>query len=81
MECATLICFFVLFQISDKISKNSNSEQLSLLGALYITPFLSVLGATAYLFCSLYLIHDKEREAIAVMEYENHLNEEQSQET
>ena len=64
-------------QISDAINKSNGKykdDQSALLYALYITPFLSVLGAAAYLFCSLNLKTDKENELRAVIENEDQLN-------
>ena len=37
-----------------------------LLVALYITPFFSVLGGAAYLFCSQTLSADKKKEGVAL---------------
>eukprot|EP00794_Sanderia_malayensis_P013800 gene13800-15245_t len=62
---------FIIGAISDALNKPPNSlgKQDALLYSLYITPLMCVLGAGAYLFCSLTLSADKQREKqLVVME-------------
>ncbi|XP_065054779.1 protein spinster homolog 1-like [Rhopilema esculentum] len=53
---------FIIGAISDSVKHVGFDDQEALLNALYITPFLAIIGGAAYLFCSLTLQQDKEKE-------------------
>lgn len=55
---------FIVGAISDAVKKKHPENPL--LVALYITPFFSVLGGAAYLFCSQTLSADKKKEGVAL---------------